>query len=129
MKYYIILCFYLILFTGCATTATFPVSDVVPAAEIKVKKKSDKNGNHTLEITAQHLAGADRLNPPANNYSVWIVTQDHGIKNLGQMQVRNTRKTTFKTSTPFDFSEIFITAESQGDLRYPSGREISRTKI
>jgi len=117
------------LLLGCASTAKFPVSEVVPAAEIKVKKKTDSNGNHEVELTARNLAAAERLNPPASNYSVWVVTLDHGIKNLGQIQVRNARKTTFKTTTPFDFSEIFITAENQGDLRYPSGREISRTKI
>lgn len=115
--------------TSCATKAKFPVSTTVPAAEIMAKKKTDNNKNITLEINAKNLASADRLSPPGNNYSVWIVTKDYGIKNVGQIQVKNGKKTTFKTVTPFEFSEIFITVENEGDLKYPTGQEISRTKI
>jgi hypothetical protein len=35
----------------------------------------------------------------------------------------------FKTVTPFDFDEVFITIENQGDSNYPLGVEIARTKI
>jgi antitoxin component of RelBE/YafQ-DinJ toxin-antitoxin module len=115
--------------TSCATKAKFPVSTTVPAAEILVKKKTDNNKNITLEINAKNLASADRLSPAGNNYSVWIVTKDYGLKNVGQIQVKNGKKATFKTVTPFEFSEVFITVENQGDLSYPTGQEISRTKI
>jgi hypothetical protein len=49
--------------------------------------------------------------------------------NVGQMNVENAKKSTFKTATPFDFDEVFITVEEQGDLKFPSGTEIARTKI
>lgn len=114
---------------SCASTAKFPVSNTVPAATISAKKKTDSNKNATLEITARNLASPKRLNPPGNNYSVWIVTKGSGIKNVGQLIIRNVKKSTFKTVTPFDFNEVFITVENQGDLRYPTGTEISRTKI
>ncbi len=119
----------LFLVTSCATKAKFPISSVVPAADISAKKKTDSNNNITLEITSRNLASPDRLNPSGNNYSVWIVTKDYGIKNVGQLIVDNAKKNTFKTVTPFDFDEVFITVEDQGDLKYPTGREISRTKI
>ncbi|WP_100610016.1 hypothetical protein [Confluentibacter lentus] len=114
---------------ACATTAKFPVSNLVPAADITAKKKTDSHNNITLEITAQNLASPDRLNPSGNNYSVWIVTKEHGTKNVGRLTVKNGKKSTFKTVTPFDFNELFITVENQGDLKTPTGREISRTKI
>ena len=118
-----------LILNSCATTAKFPVSSIAPAADISAKKKTDNHKNITLEITAKNLASADRLNPPGNNYSIWIVTKEYGIKNVGQLNVRNAKKSTFKTTTPFDFNEIFITVENQGDLKYPTGTEISRTNI
>ncbi|PKQ43947.1 hypothetical protein [Confluentibacter flavum] len=114
---------------SCATSATFPVSDLVPAADISAKKKTDSNKNITLEITARNLASPDRLKPSGNNYSVWIVTEEHGIKNVGQLIIDNAEKSTLKTVTPFDFNELFITVEDQGDLKYPTGTEVSRTRI
>ncbi len=118
-----------LMLNSCATTATFPISSIVPAATISAKKKKDTNKNFILQITAKNLASADRLNPSGNNYSLWIVTKEYGIKNVGQLNGKNAKKATFKTTTPFDFNELFITVENQGDLKYPTGTEIARTKI
>jgi len=114
---------------SCSTSSKFPVSSVTPAADISVKKGIDGQNNYTLEITTENLATADRLNPKGHNYSVWIVTKTNAVKNVGQLNVENAKKTTFKTTTAFDFDEVFITVENQGDLNYPRGIEISRTKI
>lgn len=119
----------LIMVTSCGTTAEFPVSNTVPAAEIKVKKKQDKNNNYTLHLTAKNLAEANRLNPPRNNYSVWMVLNTGEVKNLGQISNKNSKKATFKTTTPFDAYEVFITAENTGNLNTPEGLEISRTSF
>lgn len=114
---------------SCASTASFPVSDVTPAAEIAAKMKQDKNKNYIIEVSAKHLAGADRLNPPKNNYVIWIVTESNGTKNIGQLTSKNDKKSYLKTSTPFNVKEIFITAEEQGNVSYPAGMEISRTSF
>lgn len=115
------------LMISCAGKAKFPVSDTVPAAEITAKKKQDKNNNYVIELTAKNLAEAGRLNPPMNNYSVWIVTDDGTVKNIGQLMNENAKKATLKTVTPFNVNEIFITAEEKGNLSRPLGIEISRT--
>lgn len=114
---------------SCATTAKFPVSSVVPAAEISAKKSTDANKNSTLEITARNLASPDRLVPAGTNYSIWVVSKGQGTKNVGQLLVKNGDKANFKTTTAFDFDEVFITVENQSDLTYPTGVEISRTKF
>lgn len=119
----------ILILTACATTAKFPISTVTPAAVMQVKVKQDKNKNYIIEITAENLASADRLTPSENNYVVWIVTDDKGIKNIGQLIAENGKKSFFTTNTPFRAREIFITAEGQGDASYPSGVEISRTPI
>lgn len=118
-----------VLITSCASTAIFPVSTVVPAAEIKAIKKQDQNGNYSIELTAQNLAEASRLDPPMNNYSAWIVTDNGSIKNIGQLSNKNAKTAILKALTPFIVKEIFITAEMQGNLAYPQGTEISRTKF
>ena len=115
------------LMTSCASTAKFPVSSTVPAAEITANKKQDKNNNYVIELTAKNLADASRLNPQMNNYSVWIVEDNGATKNVGQLSNKNAKKVVLKTVTPFNVKEIFITAEEQGNLTYPSGVEISRT--
>jgi hypothetical protein len=112
---------------SCVSTAKFPVSSTVPAAEITVKKKQDKNKNYVIELTARNLAEASRLNPQMNNYSVWIVLDNGTTQNVGQLTNKNAKKAVLKTVTPFNIKEIFITAEEQGNLSYPAGIEISRT--
>ena len=117
------------LMTSCASTVRFPVSSTVPAADITVKKKMDKNRNYFIELTARNLAAANRLNPPKSNYSVWIVVENGMTKNVAQLTIKNAKKATLKTTTPFNVKEIFITAEDQGNLNYPTGVEISRTTL
>lgn len=117
------------IMTSCASTAKFPISSTVPAAEITAKKKQDKNNNYVIELTARNLAEASRLNPPKNNYSVWVVIDNGSIKNLGQLSNKNAKKAVLETTTPYDVKEIFITAEDQGNLSYPAGLEISRTSF
>ncbi len=114
---------------SCASTAKFPVSSVVPAAVISAKKVVDKNNNFVIELTAKNLASPERLIPPKNNYSVWVLTEYDGVKNIGQLKNENAKKATLKTLTVFDVNEIFITAEDQGDLSSPMGVEITRTSF
>lgn len=118
-----------LLLVSCGTTAKFPVSSVTPAAEITAKMKQDKNKNYVIEVTARNLSSADRLNPPMNNYIVWIVTEENGTKNIGQLLNKNAKKSYLKTSSPFYVKEIFITAEEEGNISYPSSFEISRTSF
>ncbi|MCV9934624.1 hypothetical protein OIU80_20265 [Flavobacterium sp. LS1R47] len=118
-----------LVLNACGTTAKFPVSKIAPAAEIVVKKKMDAHKNINIELTAKHLTSPDRLSPPGKNYNLWIVTKDENIKNVGQLNIKNAKKSKFKTTTAFDFNEIFITVENRGNLMKPTGTEICRTKI
>lgn len=115
-----------LLLSSCASTVNFPVSNVAPAAVISAKMKQDKNKNNLIEINAVNLASADRLSPPKDNYVVWIVTNEDGTKSVGQLIIKNGKKSTLNTVTPFEVKEIFITAEEEGNLSYPTGTEISR---
>lgn len=129
IKIKIVLMIVILGFNSCATSAKFPVSALTPAAQISITKKTDKHKNAVISITAKHLASPQRLNPPGISYNVWVLTKDQGVKNVGQLNVKNAKETKFRSVTAFDFYEIFITVENQSGLQYPSGAEISRTKI
>ena len=118
-----------LLSISCANTAKFPVSSVTPAADISATKTQDRNNNYLIEVSTKNMASADRLSPPMNNYSVWLVTDNDGTKNLGQLDNKNGRNGTLKATTPFNGKEIFITAESKGDNAYPSGVEVARASF
>ena len=115
-----------LMVTSCGTTGKFPVSDVIPAADIDLKVKEDKNENYKISVKAKHIASPDRLNPPASYYVVWVDTYD-GYKNVGQLRSKNAKRAELQTLSPFAFNEILITAESNGDASYPEGVVISRT--
>lgn len=119
----------IVLLASCGNTVNFPLSSVVPAAEIKVTTKVDKNKNNQIEVVANNMASPDRLNPSRKAYVIWGVTDDNVLRNLGQLINKNSKKSTFKTSTPFEIIEIFITAEDRGDLTRPEGQEIARVAL
>jgi len=129
MKKIILSAVLIFLMTSCATTAKFPVSDVVPTADITAKIKKDKQNNFGITITAKYLASAERLSPPKNTYVVWIVTKESGVNNSGQLKNENAKKNSLKTLTSFEPLEIFITAEDEGTVTFPTGTEISRTVL
>jgi len=119
----------ILLISSCANMAKFPVSRVTLAADIVAYKKHDKNGNCMLSITAKNLAAVDRIKPSKSTYVVWIVTEKDGVRNIGKLSNRNAKRTGLETLTPYNFTEVFITAEDQADVTYPTGIEISRAKF
>jgi hypothetical protein len=124
------LLFVAILFmASCTENLKFPVSDVTPSADITVSFKKDKNGNFRISITAKNLAAADRLSPPQKVYVAWIVKETGGVSSLGQLANKNAGTVSIEALTSHEFSEVFITAEQDGNISYPTGVEISRLRF
>ncbi|MDD4993908.1 MAG: hypothetical protein PHR83_16935 [Paludibacter sp.] len=124
-----ILLILVILLSSCATVTRFPVSTVTPAADIILSKQKDQNGNTKIKITATNLAAVERLSPSKNVYIVWIVSENDGVRNIGQLKNKNAKTAEIETLAPFAFTGIFITAEDQADVSYPTGIEISRIQF
>lgn len=121
------ICLTLILaLSACGSVSKFPVSSVNPAANIEMRRQQDSNGNTKITITAKNMAAAERLTPPKKMYVVWVVLESSKVRNIGQLNSENAKKTEMKTLVPFKFTEVFITAEDQADISYPTGVEISR---
>lgn len=128
-KNYLALFSAIILTTSCAHTSKFPVSDLVPAADITAKIKKQGKLNYLIIITANNLAASNRLNPPKEIYIIWAVSESRVTRNVGYFIQQNAEKAIYQASFPYRPIEVFITAEDEEDLCKPSGVEISRTKL
>ena len=119
----------LMLFASCASTKTFPVSDLAPAAEITVKQKTNNKDNNEISVKAKYLASPERVSNGATAYVVWLVSEENGIKNIGALYNENGEESELKTITSFVGSEIFITAEKEAGISIPEGVEITRVTL
>jgi hypothetical protein len=120
----------IVLFVAsCASTKTFPVSDLAPAAEITVKQKTDSNDNNEITVKAKYLASPDRVSRGATAYVVWLLSEENGIKNIGALYNENGEDSELETITSFVGTEIFITAEREAGISRPDGVEITRVKL
>jgi hypothetical protein len=95
----------------------------IPAAQgtVKVVSRPDRTANG-VEIQVSHLAPAQRVVPGTSDYVVWLrpLRQDATPVNLGVLEPGDDLKATFKTSTPFNDFEVFITAEPTPRVTTPS---------
>jgi len=133
--YYLFMSLNLLLLGGssCAHKTTFLTSTVVPAAEGTINWKKDKNDNYVISIKMVNLAEVERLQPPKKAYVVWLENQEGRPKNLGQINSSNETfskklKATFETVSSFKPTKIFITAEDESDVNYPSTMVVLQSK-
>lgn len=121
------------LMSSCATRkSSFLTSTVVPAAEGNVKVKKDNNNNYAIKIEVKNLAEPDRLQPAKKAYVVWIETSADGMKNIGQIKtstafLSSKLKAAFESVSSFNPVKVFITAEDDASIQYPSGETVLST--
>jgi hypothetical protein len=121
-----------ISYTSCAKKVAFQTSSAVPAARGDVKVKKDDNMNYVVQIKLENLAEVSRLEPSKKAYVVWMETEDSMVKNIGQIKsnskfLSTKLKASFETVTPLKPSKIYITAEDDADVRFPSNQLMMET--
>ena len=117
---------------SCATSVSFLNSSVVPAAQGKVKIKTDNNKNYVIQISLSNLAESTRLQPSKLTYIVWMVTDRELTKNIGQLNsskgfMSKALKGSFKTVSSDKPVKIFITAEDDAAIQYPGTQVVLST--
>lgn len=117
------------ILTACSTVAKFPVSTIVPAAEITAKKSKQGQYNYLITLNASNLASPERLEPPRKLYVIWAVSGSGVVRNVGHFINKNGEVSVYKASFPYEPIEIFITAEDVEGNCLPGGIEISRVKL
>ena len=109
-----------ILISACSKKVTFPVSEIVPAAEAVGKVEKDDNKNYEIDLEVSNLASPDRLTPSRRHYVVWMVTKKHGTINIGNLNINRKNNGELQTSTAYEPIRIFITAEDDDKPVLPS---------
>lgn len=87
--------------------------------------KKDNNNNYKLEVSVSNLAPPNRLQPPHSTYVVWIDTEQNGVQNLGQLTsesgfLSKALKAEMTAITPYKPTRLFVTAEDNAAITYPS---------
>lgn len=126
-------CLLVAFLSSCAKPTTFLTSTVVPAAEGTIKLKKDSNKNYVIMIKMTNLAEVERLQPPKKAYVVWMENEEGRAKNLGQINsthelISNKLKASFETVSPFKPTKIYITAEDETNVNFPSSMVILQSR-
>ena len=130
---YLIAFMLLIGLYGCSTKITFPVSNIVPAAEPVAKISKNKIGGYDINLDINNLALPERLSPPKKYYMVWIETQSEGISKLGEIAnnrglFSNRGRASFEAETMYRPTLIIVTAENNLDITYPGSQIILKSR-
>jgi hypothetical protein len=80
-----------------------------------------------------NLAEVERLQPPKKAYVVWMENNEGRAKNLGQINsIHETftmkLKASFETVSSFKPTKVFITAEDEANVEYPSSMIVLQSK-
>jgi hypothetical protein len=123
----------LIVGTSCSNKTTFLTSTVVPAAEGTIQWKKDSNDNYVITLKMVNLAEVERLQPPKKAYVVWMENNEGRAKNLGQINsfhetFTKKLKASFETVSSFKPTKVFITAEDEANVEYPSSMIVLQSK-
>jgi hypothetical protein len=133
--YYLFLSLSVLLLVGtsCSNKTTFLTSTVVPAAEGTIQWKKDSNDNYVITLKMVNLAEVGRLQPPKKAYVVWMENNEGRAKNLGQINSSHETftkklKASFETVSSFKPMKVFITAEDEANVEYPSSMIVLQSK-
>jgi hypothetical protein len=123
----------LVVGTSCSNKTSFLTSTVVPAAEGTIQWKKDSNDNYVIMLKMVNLAEVERLQPPKKAYVVWMENNEGRAKNLGQINsfhetFTKKLKASFETVSSFKPTKVFITAEDEANVEYPSSMIVLQSK-
>ena len=118
---------------SCAQKVSFMTSSVVPAARGDVKISKDNNNNFVVRIQLFNLAEPSRLQPAKSMYVVWVETTDHNAKNIGQIKtsskfLSSALKSSFQSMSSLKPTKIFLTAEDDAGVQFPSSQIVLSTE-
>jgi hypothetical protein len=114
---------------GWARKYTLTASKTVPAAKGEIETHRDKNGNTQVDLKVENLAKPSNLSPPGTTYIVWFQQQGSEPQSQGELKVGDNLKGEFKTTTRLQNFEVLVTAESDPQVKAPSGEAVLRATI
>ena len=115
-----IACIATMVIASCSHKITFLTSSVAPAARGYITVNDDKNKNYVIKVELMYLAEANRMNPPKKTYVVWMVSNNNATQNIGQIKTTSNLKASFETVSSTKPTKVFITAEDDASIQYPT---------
>jgi hypothetical protein len=95
---------------------------VDPGARGTIHTDNDDNGNTRIKVEVEHMATPQQLNPPHQNYVVWIQQEGQPPKILGELNVdKEHADGKLEGLTPAKVFDVIVTAEDQRNPMTPSG--------
>lgn len=119
--------------SACTPNMKFLTSSVVPAATGEVKVKKDKNENYAINVNVLNLAEPQKLTPAKDKYIVWMEDGKNPVKKLGQIDSSSgtfskALKGSLSATSVAEPTKVFITAENNAEVTYPTGEVVLTTK-
>jgi hypothetical protein len=114
---------------GWAKTYHMTSTNIVPSAAAQVNVDKEENGNIKVDVKVQHLAKPGRLTPPANSYVVWLQQEGSQPQSLGELKLGDDLKGELKATTPLKSFDVFITAETDSQTKFPSDQVVLRATV
>jgi hypothetical protein len=114
---------------GYAKTYPMTASDIATGATAQLQVAKEKDGNSQLEVKANGLAKPGRLTPAAKTYVVWVQQEGSQPKSQGELKVGNNHKGDLKTATTLHTFNVFVTAETDAQTKFPSEQVVLRATV
>ena len=114
---------------GYAKNYPMTASNEMPGATAQLQVAKEKDGNSQLEVKANGMAKAGRLTPAAKTYVVWVQQEGAQAKSQGELKVGNNHKGELKTATSFHTFNVFVTAETDSQTKFPSEQVVLRATV
>ncbi len=121
-------CLTLVLVSCGTSKMMFENSSVVPAATGEVKVKKDKNENYAIDVSVKNLAPPQKLSPSKDLYMVWMEDGKDPVKKLGRIDPSSSLKGSLTALATVKPTKLFITAEDNAEVTYPTGEVVLTTK-
>jgi len=121
-------CLTLVLVSCGTSKMMFENSSVVPAATGEVKVKKDKNENYAIDVSVKNLAPPQKLSPSKDLYMVWMEDGKNPVQKLGRIDPSSSLKGSLTALATVKPTKLFITAEDNAEVTYPTGEVVLTTK-
>lgn len=104
-------------------------TQLTPGAGGQVLISKGDNGNTRVDVKVEHLAPPAALNPPSNDYVVWLQENGRGPENQGVIKVGKDENGQLRIKTPYKAFRLFITAEPTPTPQMPNNMEVLSARV
>lgn len=115
----------LLLLTGCPRKYQADTSPPAAAGKAEIVLDRDKTGNGTIDVSFEHLASPNSIDPSLSAYLVWAQVDGKDPYKLGIVDYKENKRTGKLSAT---YSEqqfkLFVTVEQDPNTSAPVGAKV-----